>query len=191
MVHNAASGMTQVKCPPPVEAAQFRKVASLWPSGVAVVTAIDVRGRPFGLTVSSVTSLSLEPPLFLVCINLTSESLSAILEGKRFCINFLSKHQKAVSSILAGKRLDKFEAVLHRKLASGQIEIIGALAVIECDVEQVISGGDHKIIIGRTVTMACEEGEPLVRFCGAFCEIANSLAAGERRIGVTQATRSA
>ena len=151
--------------------ASFRKIAGLWPSGVAVITAMDNAGTPFGLTMSSVTSLSLEPPLYLICVDLKSTTLPAIQESGRFCINFLMRSQQEVSNIFASKSADKFSRVPSRHRPSGHIEIVGSLAVITCTVRDIIAGGDHWIITGLATEMCGIDGEPLVHFRGAYREM--------------------
>jgi flavin reductase (DIM6/NTAB) family NADH-FMN oxidoreductase RutF len=136
-----------------------------------VITAMDKAGTPFGLTMSSVTSLSLEPPLYLICVDLKSTTLPAIQESGRFCINFLSKAQQEISDVFASKRTDKFSRIPTRRRASGHIEIVGSLAVITCTVKDMLPGGDHWIITGHATEMHGTDGEPLVHFRGAYREM--------------------
>lgn len=157
----------------PIDPLQFRKVASLLATGVAVVTSEGADGKLCGLTMTSVTSLSLDPPLFLICVDRKSETLPAIVESGRFCINLLSTDQKEIATTFSGKKLDKFAMAHHRKRKSGQVEIPGAIAVIECEVDQTFLGGDHTIIIGRPRGVSGCEGMPLVYFRGSYHEVRN------------------
>ena len=160
----------------PSDTRTFRRVAGHLASGVAVVTAVDSQGDLHGLTLTSVTSLSLPPPLFLACLADSSETLGAVLESGGFCINYLAQSQRDISDIFATKSRAKFSTVAHRIRPSGQVEIACALAVIECELHDRVRAGDHSILIGRPVAMRCGDDDPLIHFRGAYRQIGAPLA---------------
>jgi flavin reductase (DIM6/NTAB) family NADH-FMN oxidoreductase RutF len=146
---------------------QFKKVAGQWASGVAVVSAAGGADGASGLTITSVTSLSLDPPQYLVCLDGRSATLAAIRESGMFCINYLKITQQAISQLFAKKGSEKARQLTARS-ARGVPCIEGALAVIECRVEAVHVGGDHAIIVGNVLSADTEGGDPLVYFRGGY-----------------------
>src|SRR5262245_12662040 len=95
----------------PVNPDEFRAALSRFPSGITVVTSIDSSGVPHGITVSAFCSVSLEPPLVLVCVEKTTGSHSALLETRVFVVNFLAAGQDDISETFSLTQIDKFECV--------------------------------------------------------------------------------
>lgn len=149
-------------------ASDFRLLASLWATGVAVVTTLDARERPCGLTMNAVTTLSLEPMQYLICIDNRASTLPAVLESRRFGINFLGVDQAELSSRFAGKAADRFADVAYTRSVSGVPVLDGIIGFVECAVHTVAAGGDHRIIIGDVRHIAVPGGEPLLRFRGEY-----------------------
>jgi flavin reductase (DIM6/NTAB) family NADH-FMN oxidoreductase RutF len=145
----------------------FRKAASNWVSGVAVVTATDGDEGPSGLTMTSVTTLSLDPPQYLVCLDQKSSTLKRILKSQMFCINYLNVSQEEISRIFARKNADKADA-LDRFTSNGVPYISDAISIIECRMAQAYAGGDHTIIIGDVLNAEYFGGDPLVYFRGSY-----------------------
>lgn len=148
--------------------ALFKAVSSHWPSGVAVITAASTEGGLYGLTMSAVMSLSIEPMQFLISIDRKSTTLPVIKESRRFCINFLNKDQGELGMQLASKAVDKFANVQHRISAWGPPTLEGAIACITCAVHVIHPGGDHEIVVGDVLDIEHHGGEPLVHFKRAF-----------------------
>jgi flavin reductase (DIM6/NTAB) family NADH-FMN oxidoreductase RutF len=123
---------------------------SSFPSGVGVVTTLDDEGRPRGFTCSAICSVSLDPPLLLVCVDLRSGSLRAIRHSNGFVVNFLGKDAAAVSQVFASPRGDKFGAVAWQPNRASGLPVLNddALAYADCRLEREILAGDHAIIIG-------------------------------------------
>lgn len=155
----------------PCDAAAFRSLAGHWATGVAVVTTIDAAGRPFGLTMSAVTSLSLDPLQLIICIDARSTSLEPLMESRRFCINILGQDQRDIALRFAGRGPDKFVGVEHRMLESGLPLIAGAIGFAECLVSAVHPGGDHRIVVGDVIGVEVPSGKPLVHFGRQFWEL--------------------
>ncbi|MBV9747300.1 MAG: flavin reductase family protein [Acetobacteraceae bacterium] len=153
------------------DAAAFRRVAGSWATGVAVITTIDADGRPFGLTMNAVSSLSLEPPQFLICVDRRADSLPVLEQSRLFCINLLRRGQQNISRRFATKLTDKFRGVPHRRLASGLPVIDGVIGFVACRVSTLLPGGDHVIVVGDVLEVETCGGEPLVHFRGEYRDL--------------------
>lgn len=154
-----------------LDADLFRTVAGYWPTGVAVITTVDADGRPYGLTANAVTSLSIKPLQYLICVDLRATSLPALLESRLFCLNFLADGQEDVAQIFASKKEYKFGEFGWSRLPNALPVIDGNVAHIGCEVVAVHDGGDHKIIVGGVTHIGITGGDPLVYFKGAFHRI--------------------
>ena len=148
---------------------EFRRVLGHFASGVTIVTTCDGDQRPTGLTASAFSSVSLEPPLVLVCIDHKSQSHGPLVEGGRFAVNILSVEQQALSRKFATTRLDKFEGVEYRLSDLGLPIIAAAIAHLECVTVSTHVEGDHTILVGRVEDAAATSGgEPLLYFRGQY-----------------------
>jgi flavin reductase (DIM6/NTAB) family NADH-FMN oxidoreductase RutF len=153
----------------------FRKVLSHFGSGVTVVTTCDADKRPTGLTCSAFASVSLDPPLILVCVDHKAQSFPALREGGRFAVNILRADQEALSRRFAtSKILDKFDGVAHTVSDLGLPLLDNALAHLECTTINMHVEGDHTIVIGRVERVSAPGGEPLLYFRGQYRGLANS-----------------
>lgn len=150
---------------------QFRKGAGTWASGVAVVSAASDTEGACGLTITSVTSLSLDPPQFLICLDHRSATLGAIVQSGMFCISYLKDSQREVSRVFATKDAGK-AAQLSGRSRNGVPCVSEALAIIECRVAATHVSGDHTIIIGNVLSADAVTGDPLVYFQGGYRELA-------------------
>ncbi len=153
----------------------FRRASGLWATGVSIVTTTDASGKPYGLTMNAVGSLSLDPPLFLVCVDLKSDTLAPMSESKTFCINMLTSAQQDLSNGFAKKGTDKFNNVNWTTAATGAPVIADTLVSIDCAVQDVLQGGDHKIFCGEVraiIDNTNEAAEPLLFFKGRYAAIA-------------------
>lgn len=137
----------------PIDPVLFRQVMSRFATGVTVVTGFDPDGEPAGMTCQSFTSLSLDPPLAMVCPAKASTSWPRIGVGGRIAINVLADHQREISAAFARSGGDKFAGVSWHPGLLGLPLIDGALAQIECELESVYPGGDHHIAVGRIVAL--------------------------------------
>lgn len=156
--------------PPTVNAAGMREFAGRFATGVSVITARDGNGGCCGLTVNAVTSLSLEPPLYLVCLDNASNTLATVLDSGCFGINFLSSDQRAVSDRFAGKGPDKFAGIDYW-LGHLDVPLIeGTLASAVCRVDRTFPGGDHRIVVGRPESCRVGDGRPLLYFRGRYLD---------------------
>jgi flavin reductase (DIM6/NTAB) family NADH-FMN oxidoreductase RutF len=148
---------------------EFRRVLSHFVSGVTVITVCDGDGRPTGLTASAFTSVSLEPPLILVCVDHKAQSYPALMAGKRFAVNILNLEQEAVSRRFATTKIDnKFEGVPFTLSPLGLPLLDNALAQLECETVNVHVAGDHTIFVGRVERSNASSGVPLVYYRGKY-----------------------
>jgi flavin reductase (DIM6/NTAB) family NADH-FMN oxidoreductase RutF len=143
-------------------------------TGVTLVTTRDAAGRPAATTANAVTSLSLDPPLLLVCLARTSLTLAAIGESRHFAVNVLaSRHREAARSFARPGSDGAWETVAHRAGHTGSPRIEDAITVLDCALEERLPGGDHEIVVGRVldVESAAPDDEPLVFHRGAFAAL--------------------
>jgi len=135
-----------------------------YPTGVTIVAGRDAHGEPYGLTVSSFTSVSLEPPLVLVCIGHSSTWHDRFVAAPGFTVNFLAAGQDALAGRFATDPSEgRFEEVEWAPGPRSGCPIIeGALACLECEAHEVLPAGDHSILIGRVVGAATSDRGALV-----------------------------
>ena len=155
---------------------EFRQALGHFATGVTVVTTSDGDGRPTGLTASAFTSVSLDPPLVLVCVDHKSQSYPALRERGRFAVNILRRDQQAVSRRFASTRLDKFDEVPFHVSAIGLPLIDAALAQLECVTVSMHVEGDHTIFVGRVERAHVGAGEPLVYYRGLYDRLSGTSA---------------
>jgi flavin reductase (DIM6/NTAB) family NADH-FMN oxidoreductase RutF len=147
----------------------FKKVMGSFAAGVTVVTTVDTEGKPWGLTATAFTSLSMDPPLCLVCIDKRSGSHKAVADSKKFAVNLLRHSQETISNKFASRADDKYEGVEHTLGAeTGCPLLAGALAKMECKLVNVFEGGDHSIFVGELCSVEVGEGAPLVYWRGGY-----------------------
>ena len=151
----------------------FKNALKLWASGVTVVTSKTENSGLKGMTATSFTSVSLDPPQILVCINKTADTGDAVLEGKSFAINILKADQQEISNQFAGStsQEERFANVNWHEGETGSPVIDDALASIECAVVQQVLAGTHWVIIGEVQSISCRSGEPLLYYNSAYREL--------------------
>ena len=151
---------------------EFRQALGRFASGVTIVTCKSDGGDPCGITVSAFSSLSLEPPLVLICIDKRASVYADLKEGSCFAVNVLAQDQESVSRRFASRDADRFKGIGYREGLSGAPLIEGALAFIECRVAHSYPGGDHTIFVGEVETSGVNDGKPLLYFRGGYSSIA-------------------
>jgi flavin reductase (DIM6/NTAB) family NADH-FMN oxidoreductase RutF len=159
---------------PGVTKEQFRAVMGAFASGVTIVTTADSGGSLWGITVSAFSSLSLDPPLCLVCIDKNAGSHAAVSDTKKFAVNILSDGQESLSNRFASRANDKFAGVEYiAGPTTGCPVFPQALAWMECRVTSILPGGDHDIFVGSLENVHVSGGKPLLYFAGAYGDITN------------------
>jgi flavin reductase (DIM6/NTAB) family NADH-FMN oxidoreductase RutF len=155
-----------------VEADGFKAAMASFAAGVTIVTAVDSVDGPQALTATAFSSVSLDPPMCLVCIDRRARTHRPLVMSGCFAVNMLSSEQEWLSKRFASSRIDKFEDVPWRPGSSTGCPLIkGALAWVECHVVEVYSGGDHDIFLGRVASVEVTEGSPLVYFRGSYSSL--------------------
>ncbi len=153
----------------PSESASLREVMGSYPTGVTIVASRDPDGTPFGLTMNSFTSVSLDPPLILVCVGHSSTSHDRMVTGQGFSVSILASDQGEVAARFAREPSEgRFNEVDWLEAPSGNPAISGAVAVLDCSVHAVHQGGDHSVLIGRVEHATVSELPALVFHRGAF-----------------------
>jgi len=153
----------------PVPPDQFREALGRWASGVTIVTAA-AGDRIHGMTVSAFTSVSLDPPLVLVCADKTSNTLEVIEAGRCFAVHVLRAGQEALSNRFASKKDEhrRFEGLEWSRGATGAPLLSGVLATLDCQVVAAHDAGDHVIYVGGVESAEIGEGTPLVYYHAGY-----------------------
>ena len=152
-----------------LDARELRRLMASWATGVAVVTSRDDSG-PRGATTNALSSLSLDPLLVLVALDHGSNTLAAVRNCGRFCINVLAADQEEIARRFATKASgeEKLAGVPH-ELVDGVPVLGGAVAWLACDLDREVDGGDHTILIGRPLEAGADpDAQPLVFYGGRF-----------------------
>jgi flavin reductase (DIM6/NTAB) family NADH-FMN oxidoreductase RutF len=163
-----------------VSPARLREAMGHFATGVTVVTSVGADGEPVGTTANAVTSLSLEPPLVLVCFDLGSATLAAIRGHGAFAVNVLGHRQRQLSANFARRGLAAvWDDVRHQRGPTGSPRLADVIAVIECTTEQTLPGGDHEIVIGhvRHVETNGDGATPLLFWRGEYAMLEGQIPA--------------
>lgn len=153
---------------PDVSAAQFRELCGQFATGVSVVTALGPEGTPAGMTANSFTSVSLNPPLISVNIDVSADMHATLAQTDAFVVNILRQGQEALSRRFAEPHDQRFEGIAHSADHRGVPVLGGTLAMLACVVEARIPAGDHTIVIGRVVGGQAGQGRPLLYHRGEY-----------------------
>jgi 3-hydroxy-9,10-secoandrosta-1,3,5(10)-triene-9,17-dione monooxygenase reductase component len=157
-----------------VEGQALRRIAGHFPTGVTVVTAAH-EGRPCGLTVNSFTSVSLDPPLVLVCVSRTARAFGCIEATGRFAVNVLGEGQEPVARVFASLVDEKFAGLAHHASPAGNPILDGVCAWLDCEVVARHEGGrTHTIYVGRVTAHDTPGGRPLVFHAGRYVRLATA-----------------
>jgi flavin reductase (DIM6/NTAB) family NADH-FMN oxidoreductase RutF len=154
----------------PIDDGEFKLAMSHFASGVTVVTT-EHEGRVYGMTVASFASLSLHPPLVLVCVEKSVKTHDAIVAAGKFGVSILGANQGEISARFASRIEDKFAGIETQPGKLGVPLIAGALTTLECTLQKQLPGGDHTIFVGEVVEAGTREGEPLLYFRSGYHEM--------------------
>src|SRR5215813_10059723 len=151
---------------------ELRKVMGCFVTGVTVITTRDQSRKPYGLTANAVTSLSLTPPLLLICVDRKAETYPHFFDSKIFVLNILREDQEDISRRFAKTGGDKFTGVRYRigRLDTPILE--GTLGHVECRIIETLEGGDHVIHVGEVQHAEAHDGAPLLFFRGKYRQLA-------------------
>jgi flavin reductase (DIM6/NTAB) family NADH-FMN oxidoreductase RutF len=151
----------------------FKKAMQLWASGVTVVTTNSKKYGLQGMTVTAFSSVSVNPPQILVCINESADTGEGIQESQHFAVNVLNSTQQDVSSQFAGgsSQQQRFESTPWTKGITDTPILDSSLMSLECKVIEKIHAGTHWVLIGEVQSCVCREGEPLLYYRGAYQQL--------------------
>ena len=169
-VHSPDAALTATEG---LDVAAFKAAMARFASGVTIVTTRDPDGVRHGFTASSFCSVSLDPPLVLVCVARSATSYPAFAACERFAVSVLRAEQTELASRFARKGEDKFGGGGFVPGGTGQPVVAGALAVAECAATSRFDAGDHVILVGRVLRADATEGTPAVYFNRNFSELQN------------------
>jgi len=158
---------------PGVDPDDFKAALGRWASGITVVTAAGPEG-PVGLTVSAFSSVSLHPPLVLVCIGQASWTHDVVTQASGFGVHILAADQTEVSNTFAGSREDRFKDLPWEGGHHGVPMLEGALARLVCERHEVVEAGDHSILIGRVLQADVTDVSPLCWWSGGYRHLADA-----------------
>ncbi|MBO1332641.1 flavin reductase family protein [Streptomyces sp. VRA16 Mangrove soil] len=150
----------------------FRSAMARFPAGVVVVTTRGARGEPRGFTASSFCSVSLDPPLVLVCLANTADSYAAFADCGHFAVSMLGPEHRPLAQRFATKGADKFAPDGLSHTPSGLPVVAGALVELDCAVDARHPAGDHTILVGRVSGVRLGDGSPLVYYERNFRSLA-------------------
>jgi flavin reductase (DIM6/NTAB) family NADH-FMN oxidoreductase RutF len=149
----------------------FRAILGRFASGVTIVTAVDAQGRDQGMTVSAFSSLSLDPPLVLVCIDTGASVWPAFQSASHIGINVLSSGQEALSRRFSSREGDRFDGVGFTRAPNGVVLLDDTLASLECAVIERMPQGDHVILVGSVESGGTRDMQPLLYYRGGYASL--------------------
>lgn len=155
----------------------FRNALSSFATGVTVITSRGDRDRAFGMTANAFSSLSLDPPLVLVCVISGTTGAEMIEQNESFAVNILGSHQEPLSRYFSWKDRPRgaaaFNEIPHHTAVTGCPLIRGAAAYLDCRLADAHEAGDHVIYIGEVVALGVDpEIRPLLFHAGRYCKVA-------------------
>jgi flavin reductase (DIM6/NTAB) family NADH-FMN oxidoreductase RutF len=156
-----------------VSSEEFRRACGRFATGVSIASVVDCTGTPHGLTVSSFASVSLEPPLILICLGHAVTNIEDFRRARHFGINVLREDQRLISERFAQKGYDRFDGIGWLAGETGVPLITTALATMECATHQRFAAGDHDIFIGEVVHTSIRDGSPLIHYASRYRKLAS------------------
>jgi flavin reductase (DIM6/NTAB) family NADH-FMN oxidoreductase RutF len=155
-----------------LSAAEFRKAMGSFATGVTIIT-LDLEGEVQGMTANAFSSVSLDPPLLLVCVDHSARTHAHMHAKKRFGINILAEHQREISEYYARpvhthERAEEAAGARFDRTAQGTPILHGALAYLECRLQSAEEAGDHTVFIAEVEDVVVRQGEPLLYFRGRY-----------------------
>ena len=152
-----------------LESAEFRRILGHWVTGVSIVTAQPAGRAPCGLTANSFCSVSLEPPLVLVCVEGVADTHNCIVAAGAFCVNVLDSEHEVLARRFADQDVtEKFRALAYRTEQTGAPVLEDALAWVDCRVFASYPAGDHTIFVGLVIAGDARGGTPILYYRGGY-----------------------
>jgi flavin reductase (DIM6/NTAB) family NADH-FMN oxidoreductase RutF len=154
-----------------VDQSAFRAVLGRFASGVTIITALDRRKRDIGMTVSAFASVSLDPPLVLICIDHSASVYNTLSKATHFTANILSEGQESIARRFAESDGDRFDGIGYDRGQNGAALLLDVLGHIECRVVARHEAGDHDIIVGCVEVAETNQGKPLLYYRGGYARL--------------------
>lgn len=157
-----------------IDADTFRAVLGRFATGITIVTTRDAAGKDHGMTVSAFSSLSLNPPLVLFCVDHAASMYELLLGHPRFGVSILSSSQEAYSRRFAdidAERSERFDGIAYRRGDADVVLLDEALAHLECRILQHHDAGDHTIFVAEVERAEALTGRPLLYFRGGYAQL--------------------
>lgn len=151
-----------------LDPSEFRATLGRFATGVTIVTMRDEHGTPHGMTATSFASVSLDPPLILVCVGHESSIAAPLDRTQHFAVNVLSAAQESASHAFAASDTDRFDGFTFERGVVDVPILAGSHAHVECRVHARYPAGDHTIVVGEVLHGATAEGEPLLYYRGKY-----------------------
>jgi flavin reductase (DIM6/NTAB) family NADH-FMN oxidoreductase RutF len=162
----------------PIDPVALRRAFGTFVTGVTIITTRDSDGTPRGMTANSFTSVSLEPPLLLVCVGKSAHSYGAFNSSDSFAVNLLHEAQADLSKLFASKAANKFDTVNHDSVHTGAPVLADCLTWFDCKVHSRVDAGDHVVVIGEVQAFGTSPSAPL-GFCrGRYANVKDPLPPG-------------
>jgi flavin reductase (DIM6/NTAB) family NADH-FMN oxidoreductase RutF len=157
----------------PVNADDFKKALQQWASGVTVVTTQSEKFGVQGMTVTAFSSVSVNPPQILVCLNDSADTGAGIEESRCFAVNVLNSEQQGVSNQFAGgsSQKERFENTAWEPGITGSPILTDSIVSLDCRIVEKVRAGTHWIIIGEVQDTICRPGNPLLYYCGNYRQL--------------------
>lgn len=151
----------------------FKRAMGRFPSGVTIVTTVDDAGNKSGFTASAFSSLSLSPPLILVCLACNADCFDKFNNQNKFAVNIIGDDHQALAFKFATKGCDKFEGGEFAKGETGLPVLTNSPVSLECSTENIYSGGDHIILVGQVEHLKLNDDTPTVWYEGKFHQLSS------------------
>jgi len=155
-----------------IDKSELRRVMGHFATGVTVITTRDESGRPFGLTANAVTSVSLTPPLILVCVDKTADTYPYFDRSRVFAVNILSDGQEGISRRFATTGIEKFEGIGYHRTETGCAVLDDAVGHMDCRIVDSYDAGDHTIYMGEVLSADANDVPPLLFYRGGYRKLA-------------------
>jgi flavin reductase (DIM6/NTAB) family NADH-FMN oxidoreductase RutF len=166
------AGVVELEIIVSVDPDTFRSVLGRFASGITIVTARDADGRDYGMTISAFCSVSLTPPLVLICVDHEASSHRTLLEAPHFGVSILAAHQEPLSRRFSGADEDKrFDGIGYMRGLTGAALLDDALAHIECRRVAQYDAGDHTVVIGEVEAAVAHGHRPLLYYRGGYAQL--------------------
>lgn len=153
---------------PAIDQLHFRRACGKFATGITILTVRDASGAPHGMTANSFTSVSLDPPLVLLCVDYRARVLDQLVVGATIGVNMLTEEQRELSARFARAGQDRFDGVEWSAGDTGAPLLPGCLATLECAITKLYEGGDHAIVLAEVRRATWEEGRPLIYFNSGY-----------------------